>query len=220
MEEYFANIDWAGTGAMLGGIGSILAALAIGAGVFQAARSVQNWKEQESFKEDRRLAIDILAAFEDGKQNIKEVRSPATTGAEHVEVERRLNELIEEEDVHLTEAQRTRQIKRLTVLGRVKRRDECWSRVVKLLPLAKAVFSQAARDKLFEIIRVRNKIINAANMFPGDPPPEMVQRFEAVIWDHSDDNQEDEIAAGLTTTSEQLAAELMPFVRPSSTTTQ
>lgn len=209
------NIDWAATGAMLGGIGSLLGAGAVIFGLLKAKSEVDNWKEQERYKEDRRLAIEIIAAFEEGRQSIREIRSPMSLGGEQAEVEARLNEAVQKEGVTLNDAERSNHLIRLTVLYRIERYKECWDRIAKLLPLAKAVFGERVKQLLFDIPKARHEVSIAANMFRHKLSDESRQKHEATIWQMTTDPKEDPIDSKLHESAEELERLLTPYIKAS-----
>lgn len=209
----FENVDWAATGAFWGGIGSLAGGIALWATFLKARESVNDWREQELLKENRKLAIEILAAFEDGKDAIASIRNPFSRGGEVADVARRLREAAETENVFMDERDRAKHMKRMTVHIRLEHFNDTWVRISKLLPLARAVFGVEVKELLRQVLVARTKIFAAAEMFRHDLAPENVEKYERIIWPMETEEENDPIIPSLNKAQEELERILTKFVR-------
>lgn len=213
----FENVDWAATGAFWSGVGSVIGGAALWATFYTARRSLKDWREQELFRENRKVAVEALAAFEEGKDAIAAIRGAASLGGEQAAVIDRIREAEKKEGISLTSEELEKHKKRLTVHLRIEHYADTWRKISELLPLVKAVFGERAKALLFEIFEVRHEIFVAAEMFRHDISVESAQKFNAIIWQITSDATKDPIISKLNEAGAELESILEPFIaRPQS----
>ncbi len=76
------TIDWAATGAMLSGIGTVVGALAVIGAAVIGSRTFDNWKKQKLAERHIEQAERILTATYKARRGLSRVRSPAMWGHE------------------------------------------------------------------------------------------------------------------------------------------
>ncbi|MDX5985708.1 hypothetical protein SIL82_15755 [Sphingomonas echinoides] len=76
------SIDWAATGAMLSGIGTLVGALAVIGAAVIGSRTFENWKRQKLAERHIEQAERILTATYKARRGLSRVRSPAMWGNE------------------------------------------------------------------------------------------------------------------------------------------
>ena len=152
-------IDWSATGAMLGGFGALLGAAAI----VVAAGNFQSWTKRERYKADRERAIEIAALFHEGRFVLEQIRSPLLLAGEL----NRAKEAIESDERTQEDAKNQRWITRRVMITRIVDQEDYWVKVFNSLPMAKAVFGEHIYDALFSILKARQKVYAAAEMYPS-----------------------------------------------------
>lgn len=214
MDNYV--IDWNATGAMFAGIGSLIAAGVLIATFIKARKSFEEWKRQEAYKTDRKLAIDILAAFEEGKQAIRTIRSIVSLGEEQAEVERFIKENSNGDynsSYSYVAGERDRLKKRITVQLRIQHHKETWDRIIKILPVAKAIFGVRIKNLLVDVLKARQEIWIAASMFHHKLAPTSEEKYDAIIWLMTSKPEEDAIESKLQKAEKELEQKLTPYIR-------
>ncbi|MEM6912736.1 MAG: hypothetical protein AAF511_02025 [Pseudomonadota bacterium] len=181
------QIDWAATGAMLGGIGSILSASAILVGSVAAFRSFALWRKQQLRKEKRDWAFDALALLYQAEDIFVSVRSPFMSGAELSNASKVLDASDADSfDHHPGRPSRGDFEVRQAYINRVNSHQGFWKKIVEMLPKAKVLFGEELVRLLRIPLGVRAEIIASADSF-GSDDPEFQKSLEKVLFGKSDD---------------------------------
>lgn len=219
------SIDWAATGAMLSGWGSLAAA---GAVIFAAkvGRSTFNdWKRQKN--EGRRidLAEQLLALAYKLKRAFAGIRSPGMLGWEIGEMEKKLTEsgMIDAQTPHhiksgLSTAQAT--------LSRADHPKALFDELLDTMPVAKAIFGEDMEDALNTFFVQRAKIITAAQRYADlirrdeprderklDALMERREKTETIFWEGGNAEGVDEVADVIAGAIRTMEARLLPIIR-------
>ena len=220
-----ASIDWAATGAMLSGLGSLAAA---GAVVFAAkvGRSTFNdWKRQKN--EGRRidLAEELLALAYKLKRALSGIRSPVMLGGETTEMIEKLSEngLIDDQTPdHVRSGLATAQ----ATLSRAGHQRPLFENLLDTMPVAKAIFGEEIEKALETFLVQRAKIVTAAKTY-GDfvrrPLPidekrmekamERREKIETIFWEGGNAEGVDEVADAIAGAIRTMEVRLLPIIR-------
>lgn len=193
------QIDWAATGSMLAGIGSLIAAATFIASAFVAWRSYQQWKEKEHYLEDRKLAIDILAAFEEGKGAIMSLRYPLIMS---------MTELAKSEYVTNAVCKH--------IETQLERKEQTWALIEKLKPQAKAVFGIEVVALMNEIIRAKNAIGSAVFLLLDEHIAEHAKERAKKALLIGNEGKGDPLYLNVKKAGEHLEQTLTPYIRSDS----
>ncbi|MGX6647350.1 hypothetical protein ACWCOP_05345 [Maricaulaceae bacterium MS644] len=155
---WFYCVDWASTGAMLGGLGALLGAVA----VLLAADNFRKWAEREKFKYNRNISVQILACFYEAEFAISSIRVRNLNASELAEAEK----LIAQQIKHLNDDKQQKFINQTVLINRISSYSDTWEKIFQSLPLARAAFGEEAYDALYNVIRVRQKIDAALAVYP------------------------------------------------------
>lgn len=218
------EIDWTLTAEMFSGIGTFLVGLAATVALFKAPDTISEYqkrqqlkalseRQHEEFKADRSIAIDILAAFEEGRQSIKSIRSLMSPSWEVTEVEKEIRAQAKKENAHISDEEVSNQLLRYTVIRRINQHQKTWDKIAKLLPLAKAVFAQKVKGLLFDVLKARREIYVSAEMFRHPLNDELRANCESKIWQMTDNVEEDPIESKLEESEKELERILTPYIR-------
>lgn len=226
MRFLFDNIDWAATGSMISGIGSLAAAVTVLGAALIGRNTFNQWRRQKS--EERRidLAEQVLTAVYRCRSNLNYARSSIEWSVDQEKAEQILKDqgLI---TPYLEDWQRRRMISAQIVITRMHRGNE-WERIDELSPVCTAVFGSIVVDELRALERQRNAVFVAARRYASNslnPPPanaseEVRQRhsdkFYEVqnrIWNMGTDDEPDEINKGVEVAIKALESHLLPIIR-------
>lgn len=225
MLSFYQTIDWATTGSMLAGIGTIFG----GGAVIYAARkgsdTFNQWRRQKS--EERRivLAEQVLTLAYRVRRAIDTIRSPVLWRAEKEEV---IAGLIRDGFVKDdTEIQHREWLATAgAAFARAKSSQPVWDSLVEILPTAKAIFGESIETRLEQLWKERNKVLAAAQRHadlyrrrdPTDPAEaermwETQNSIEAVIWAGAGRDGVDAVADAVDNIIAGLETDLLPIIR-------
>ena len=171
-----AGIDWAATGAMLGGIGAVLTALVAIAAVQIA---YPEWKQREAYAAAAKDARTLLTTFFEGRQAIDAIRSPFVHAGEIADAEKVLEAAPNPGFWQNNDPQRRRQS--LATFARIQRHNELWDRVLALSTVAKVVFGNAVEEQFKKVMWARQQVYAATQVYPN-AERDFLQQMQKVLW--------------------------------------
>lgn len=193
------DISWEATGAMFAGIGSLIAAATFVASAFVAWRSYQQWKEKERYLEDRRLAIEILSAFEEGRKAIKALRQHAFFFWSDIDFDKDAIETMRSEiDTHIVE------------------NEDIWEKIDALLIRAKIIFGIEVNHSLFFIVQAKMDISRACRTLGFKITEKIKEKELSKIIPKSDKMDEDKYYSRILVAQKTLERILTPYIRSDS----
>lgn len=219
------SVDWATTGSMLSGIGTIVGAGAVIYAAHKGADTFKQWRRQKNEERRIELAEQVLTLAYKLRRALEGIRSPAMFGAEMNEVydELRKNGVINDQTPEghkgiLATAQAT--------LSRSNASKPLWDALLDTMPTAKAVFGDDVERALNEFWTQRNCIIIAAQRYARfihqstARTKEVQERqfkrlddVEAIIWFGGGEDGVDAVANLIEAAVKSLEAILLPIIR-------
>lgn len=130
-------VDWAATGAMLQGVGTIAGVIAVVWGAFKAS---EVWKEQKRLERRLEMAERILTATHKGRRALRYVRGPMIWGTELSEAEEYLKK-----DASWAAQPNERQKRLITaqaIFNRLNKTKDQQSALDECLPMARSLFNE------------------------------------------------------------------------------
>ncbi len=225
MLRYYETIDWAATGSMLAGVGTLLGAGAVIYAARKGSDTFRQWRRQKS--EERRivLAEQILTTAYRVRRAIDAIRSPVLWRAEKDEV---IVGLIDDGVIKESTEQEHREWLGTAgaAFARAKSSQPVWDGLTDLLPTAKAIFGDEIENGLEGLWRERNKVLAAAqrhadfyrkrdpaNLEEAEKLWEQKDAIEAVIWAGGGRDGVDAVAEAVNALIAGLEADLLPIIR-------
>lgn len=190
-------IDWSATGTFVGGVGTVLGAVAVIVTAAKAADTFRQWKLQRL--EDRRmeLAEQALATVYKLDPAITFIRSPMVSGEENAAARQTLRDqnLINDETPEprvnvLTTAQAT--------LNRIRSYRELFDKLAEIRPVIRTIFGLETEQSLAVFDKAVREVQGAAvgYAYIGQSPPrteeeaegqwQRMLRYQNVIWQDSE----------------------------------
>ncbi|MXP27916.1 hypothetical protein GRI58_03650 [Porphyrobacter algicida] len=205
-------IDWAATGQMLSGWGSLAGAGAVAFAAWKAAETVDKWRTKKI--EERRFdhAERTLAATYNAKEAIDQIRSPLVHG---IEFERARRELEADDGWQLiAEDKKERFATCQAIIRRIRSTEEAWDEVTEVLPLAKALFDDDLEKALQSLLHCRWKIRVSLDLYSQDveADPDFAVKLRKEIWGRIGEG-EDDISVAARSAIETIEGKCLPVLR-------
>jgi len=187
--------DWAATGAMLQGIGTIGGALAVIGAAWFGASTFKRWRQQKLSERRIEQAERILTATYKVRRQLSYVRSPAMWGNELAAAEEKLKENGQWEQAVGENEQRkltTTQAYYTRIFAAKDDRqalDEC-------LPMARALFGEEleqAMDKLNRVFWSVQVMVDANHRDKQHADNDFREKIESAIWEGYPSPEENEL---------------------------
>lgn len=165
LAKYLVTIDWAATGTMLQGLGTLGGAIA----VYAAARlGLAAWKRQKLAERNRDQAEIILHAAYNARRGLGYLRSPLMSGSEQASAEEKLNAdnptwrdgILEEKQKRLITAQ-AYYIRASGIVDDRKKLEDC-------LPMARALFGEELESAIESLNHQFHVVLTYADAYIDD----------------------------------------------------
>lgn len=204
--------DWAATGSILTGIGTLAGAAAVAFAAVVGRQTFADWKRQK--KEERRMEVAerILTLAYELRDEIKSVRAPGYDSGEFEAAEEKLKA-----DPKLNwELRDTDEQERLKLgqayLTRLVSRRELWERVWTLKPVALAYFGEAVEKELHVFWTLYGKMRVSARAYAWDHGNDeaFARRIHSDLWGSG---QDDETSTEAKQAVKSLEEELLTVLR-------
>lgn len=205
-------VDWAATGQMLSGVGTLAGALAVAYAAHKGSDTFKQWRAQKTEQRRIDLAEEVLTKAYDFQRTIRMLRSPATYVYEAEEAIKSLEE--EYEGFRSLHDGKKRSLETAQViLHRAMKYKETFQAVSDLMPVSKAVFGDAVFSELDSLWRCMARVRAAAQTYgnAADDGGELRRKMESVFWEGASDP--DEVANQIADAIQRLDAHLLPVLR-------
>lgn len=202
------TIDWAATGQMLVGLGTLgLAGI--------AWLTFNQWAHRATFSADRDRAIKIMSIVAAADYKFKDIRSPMMSQGEIYSTMEKLK-IADKTWEHLSQSERSL-VQAQAVSDRINRHTEYFSNVFEMMALGEATFGPEVHDKLLEIVKARQAVYAAAVTYPHSTDEKYRRKYEAAFWEGAHvmaGLNEDPIKEQLTEAKNQLRTILSKYITP------
>ncbi len=158
-------IDWAATGAMLGGFAAIVTGLAVIASALLAWKTYREWRAREAYVHDRQKAVEILSAFYEGREVISAIRSRFIEKSESEQAALAVVGVTPANVDALSEFGKRQDMTAEVMVQRIYAHAGYWTKLGALVPEARALFSDDVGHLLNAIFLARRKVELAARHY-------------------------------------------------------
>lgn len=194
-------IDWAATGTMLQGIGTLVGAVAVFAAAVIGSRTFDNWKRQKLAERHIEQAERILTATYKVRRGLSMVRSPAMWNHETDAAEEQLKASGEWEKVWGGDDERKRLATAQAYYNRLKATRDDQRALEECQPMARAFFGEElekAIEKLNHQFWSVKVYVDANHRDKTGADAEFRKKIESTIWEgwpSAAENEVDQIIA-------------------------
>lgn len=206
--------DWAATGSMLSGLGTIGGGIAIVIAAFLGRQAASNFRKQKVAEREIDHAERALASAYKLQSAISFIRSPLSTATELDESREELDQTKWFKD--LTEDKRSRIIQSNVFYRRIRRFEKDFDEANSLLPFVKAYFGEQVYESLRDLIHCRHTVRVYADAYARDEghDPKHSRRNESFIWEGGlGEDGSDPIETRVVKAISTLEGALLPTIR-------
>lgn len=206
-------IDWAATGAMLTGIGTLASAASIAVAAIVGNKKVNDFTEQRRSERQLEFAESALAVTYRLESVLDAIRSPFSSGGE-LDLSRK-----ELEDLDWFKAEskqkQDRWVQSNVFIQRIRRFEKDFDEALTLLPFVKAYFGAEVEEALAQLLKARNLVRINAEEYAEDSgsDPEFTKDIRAHIWGSFSSKRPDPIRDLVRPAVELLEKKLGPIIR-------
>lgn len=194
-------IDWAATGTMLQGIGTVVGAVAVFAAAIIGSRTFDNWKRQKLAERHIEQAERILTATYKVRRGLSMVRSPAMWGNETATAEEQLKAKGEWEKVWGGDDERKRLATTQAYYNRLTATRDDQRALEECQPMARAFFGEELEKAIEKLNHQFWKVkvyVDANHRDKTGADAEFRKKIESTIWEgwpSAEENEVDQIIA-------------------------
>jgi len=208
-------VDWAATGTMLQGIGTVIGAIAVIAAAIIGSQTFKSWKRQKLAERHIEQAERILTATYQVRRSLSYVRSPAMWGHETEAAEKQLRESGEWEKFYPT-SERNRLATAQAYYNRLSATRENQQSLEECQPMARAFFGhdlEKAIEKLNHQFWSVKVYVDANLRDKIGADPEFRRKIESTIWEGFPSPEENEIDQIILTQVKLIEDICVPILR-------
>ena len=206
-------IDWAATGAMLSGFGSLGGGFAILGAAYLGRRAVQDFRKQKTAEKEIDHAERALAAIYKVQSSLSSIRSPMSSAHELGEARAEL----EETDwfANLSNAQKDRTVQTNVFFQRIRHYQSDYDEALSVMPFVRAYFGDEVEKALRDLIHCRHSVRVYADAYGRDEghDPDHSRTVESMIWEGAAPGGVDPVAAKANAALAILENALLPVIR-------
>ena len=206
-------VDWAVTGQMISGIGTVAGSLAIVFAAYLGRRAVDDFRHQKVTEKQIDHAEAALALAYQLKDAISQIRSPATYGHES---EKSLEELVGKEWFdNLPTVKKDRFVQANVFYIRTRHHQDIFERVFTILPLVQAYFGPDIDTAFRSILKSDRSVMVYADAYARDSgdDPTFTQKIEGIIWEGGVDPEDDATTIEINKCLALIEGKLLPVIR-------
>ena len=210
------GIDWAATGQMLSGVGTIGSAFAILLAGLLGRQAAANFRRQKQAEREIEHAEKALAAAYKIESALSTIRSPLTTGSESSESSAELDEF--EWFKMLSDNEKSKKTQSNVFYRRIRYFQDDFDSAIAVLPFVKAYFGNEADRALRDLIHCRHTIRVYADAYARDRmhDHDYSLKIESFIWEGAEvEDGMDPIGKRVRLDLKALEAVLLPVIRSS-----
>lgn len=208
-------IDWAATGTMLQGIGTVIGAVAVFVAAKIGANTFESWKQQKLAERRAEQAERILTATYNVRRALSLVRSPAMWAAEIQNAETRLKENGEWDNIVGGDNERHRFTQTQAYYIRIETTREVQLALTACQPMARALFGEElekAIEKLIHQFWSVKVYVDANHSDRNGADTDFRKKIDSTIWEgypSPEENEMDQIIAAQVKIIEDLCVPVL-----------
>lgn len=206
-------VDWAATGSMLSGIGTIGGGIALVIAAVLGRKAVEDIRREKLAEREISHAEKALTIAYQLESAISSIRSPVSTG---IESQHSREELIEHDWFQaLDPAAQDKTIYTNIFYQRIRSYDEDFKEGYSILPTLKAFFGTEAEAALRTILHARHKVRVYADAYQRDRGNDLdhTRKIQSYIWEGALPGEIDPIGADVEKSMTALEDQLIPIIR-------
>ena len=206
-------IDWAATGAMLTGIGTIAGAGSIIGAALLGKKAASNFREQKQAEREMEFAERALAVAYKLQSAFDAIRSPMSSASDLESAEGELKD--QDWFVHLANGRKKQTIQANVFFQRVRHFEEDFDEALALVPFVRAYFGNAAGEALTDIVHCRRLVTVYAEAYAKNDfnDKSHTETIQAHIWRGWTSNDDDPVRKKIETALNVLEDQLSPVIR-------
>jgi len=208
-------IDWAATGAMLSGIGTVVGALAVIGAAVIGSRTFDNWKRQKLAERHIEQAERILTMTYKVRRGLSRVRSPAMWGHETNAAREQL-EASGQWEKTFPESERERLATAQAYYNRLNATKDDRLALEECQPMARAFFGEElekALEKLNHQFWAVKVYIDANLKDKNVANADLRRKIESTIWEGYPSAEENEVDQAIAAQVKLIEDTLVPVLR-------
>ena len=207
-------VDWAATGQMLSGIGTITGSLAIVVGAILGRKAVTDFRRQKLAEREIEHAEKALAVSYRLQQAASVIRHPMSTAQEIASSREELEQnqwFCDESD----NDKKDRLIQSNVFHQRIRYFKEVYDDAISIMPLVKAYFGEEPAAALQNLVHLRHAVRVYANAYANDYgfDADFSIKIRSFIWEGVE--QDDPLASQAKAAINSLERNLLPVIRES-----
>jgi hypothetical protein len=188
-------IDWAATGTMLQGVGTVIGAIAVIAAAIIGSRTFDNWKRQKLAERHIDQAVRILTATYKVRRGLSYVRSPAMWGHETDAAEEHLK-ANGQWDKAFDEREKSSLATAQAYLNRLNRTKDDQKELEECQPMARAFFGEELETAIEQLNRqfwTVEVYVGANHKDKNGADADFRRKIESTIWEGYPSIEENEV---------------------------
>lgn len=207
------SIDWAATGAMLTGWGTLGSAAAIVVAAYFGRQAVQDFRQQKTAEREIEHAERALAAVYRVESSLSSIRSPMSTAHELAEARSELEE--RPWFAELPERQQDRTVQTNVIYQRIRHYQTDYDDALSVMPFVRAYFGEEVEKALRDLTHCRHSVRVYADAYGRDTGRDQQhsERIESIIWEGAAPGGVDPIASKAKAALSILENALLPVIR-------
>lgn len=208
-------VDWAATGTMLSGIGTVGGALAVIGAAVIGSRTFENWKRQKLAERHIEQAERILTATYKVRRGLSRVRSPAMWGSETASAEEQLKASGEWEKA-FSEGERKSLATAQAYYNRINATTDDQRGLQECQPMARAFFGEdleQALEKLNQQFWTVKVYVDANHSDKTGADADFRRKIESTIWEGYPNAEENEMDQTILAQVKLIEDTLVPVLR-------
>jgi len=208
-------IDWAATGAMLSGLGTLVGGLAVIGAAVIGSRTFDNWKRQKLAERHIEQAERILTATYKVRRALSRVRSPAMWGQETEAAEKQLKESGQWQKT-FPESERKSLATMQAYYNRLNATREEQRALEECQPMARAFFGEELEKALEELnhqfwtVKV---YVDANHNDKTGSDADFRRKIQSTIWEGYPSVEENEVDKTIVEQVQLIESTLIPVLR-------
>lgn len=209
------TIDWAATGDMLSGIGTVVGALAVIGAAVIGSRTFDNWKRQKLTERHIEQAERILTATYNVRRGLSRVRSPAMWAHETDAAEEQLKASGEWEKA-FPDSERKSLATAQAYYNRLNATKDDQLALEECLPMARAFFDEElekALEKLNHQFWTVKVYVDANHKDKTGADADFRRKIESTIWEGYPNAEENEVDQTIAAQVKLIEETLVPVLR-------
>lgn len=212
---YATTIDWAATGAMLSGMGTVIGGLAVIGAAYIGSRTFDNWKRQKLAERHIEQAERILTATYKARRGLSHVRSPFMFGHETDTAEEQLK-ASGEWNKAISERERKSLATAQAYYNRLNATRDDQLALEECQPMARAFFGEElekALEKLNHQFWTVKVYVDANHNDKSGADADFRRKIESTIWRGYPNAEENEVDQTIAAQVKLIEDTLVPVLR-------